>query len=203
MNLRQPGGNMLFLYLKNVKIDKIAAVSHGYFPVCLLKLFSLVWVLSLFLSAFSLPSLHILHCLFLVYNGGYFGWLFFNIYFLVMTGQCWIIWRLLFSLKIRVFLLFLANSKWSLLGFIWIDLSFGFFFSSLSQRWLHWLFWLLFCGLFCLLSMGISNTPAGTRRNGRFLAIWTHPRSWAHPLPCSGIAHSCSSRTRSLSSSSH
>ena len=31
-------------------------VGHCYLPVCLLKLFSLVWVLSLFLSAFPLLS---------------------------------------------------------------------------------------------------------------------------------------------------
>lgn len=45
--------------------------------------------------------------------------------------------------------------------------------------------------------------PVGTRRNGRFLAIWTHPHGRARPLLCSSNAHSCSGRTRSLSSPSH
>lgn len=169
-------------------------MSHVYLPVCLLKLFSLVWVVSLFLFAFSLPSLHILHCLFLV--GGFLFVGYDRMPLDNFSTLIWLKFGFCFGRPI-------PPQKNVLTG---LDLNWTFVlacFCSLLSRWLDWSFWLLFWGLFWYLSLGIWQHPVGTRRNGRFLAIWTHPHGRARPLLCSSNAHSCSGRTRSLSSSSH
>lgn len=134
-------------------------MSHSYLPVCLLQLFSLVWVVSLFL--FSLPSLYIIHCLFWVYNGGYFGWLLF-IYWSWPGGVGWFYFNL-----VKIWIFGWSIPKLYYLGLIWIGLLCGLAFFHCCHGDSTWL---LLLGFILATFFGGFQTPR-----------W-HSQKWA--IPC-------------------
>lgn len=194
MLLRWPGNVISVLIQSKPLVIFIKPVSHGYLLVCL---FSLVWVVSLFLPSLSPPPTYSTVCFWFSMGANLIGYFLFVDY----NWWCWIILQLYFGWNLDFTLV--GQLQMILIGF---DLNWTFVlaFSSLSS-WMvaQMVILVILLGFILMPLFGDFKQPVDTRRNGRFLAIWTHPRGRARPLPCSSSTYSCSSRTRGLSSSFH
>lgn len=153
-------------------------MSHGFLPVCLLKLFTLVWVVSLFLSALSLPLLYILHCLFFGLQRGLF-WL--DVFSFVGSDRMVLDNFYNFTLKFWI-LLWSVNSKTFNWALLWFGPLFWLAFVHCCDGDSTGSFGCTFWGLFWYLSLGDLEQP---RRYSQKWAIpcYLNPPSRQSPPP--------------------